>query len=208
MEVDFWLTRWEKREIGFHQENINSFLQKYWTTLDLSRGGTVLVPLCGKSKDMVWLAQQGHHVLGVEISKTAVQEFFDEWKVEPTLSQRGSFKCYSGENIELLVGDVFSLTAKDLQEVVAVYDRAALVALPPDMRRNYVNLLAKNLPRIVQTLLITFEYPLGAIEGPPFSIDSQNLKSLYQGKCAIHKLDSQPFYFRGVNAIEHAFRLG
>ena len=208
MDADFWLTRWEKREIGFHQVEINRYLEQYWSTLELARESTVLVPLCGKSRDMLWLAQQGHHVLGVELSKTAVQEFFEEWEVQPKLDQKGSFTRYSAENVELLVGDFFALTAEDLQKVAGVYDRAALVALPPDMRRDYVNLLAEILPINAQTLLITFEYRLGAMEGPPFSIPIDAVKGLFEGRCDITLLDIQPFDLRGVAAIEHAFRLG
>jgi thiopurine S-methyltransferase len=157
---------------------------------------------------MRWLAQRGHHVLGVELSEAAVQEFFKEWEVQPKVDRQGSFQRYSAENIELLVGDFFALTVEDMQEVSGVYDRAALVALPPDMRGDYVNLLAKILPAKAQILLITFEYRLGAREGPPFSIPIDAVKGLFEGRCDITLLDSQPFDLRGVAAIEHAFRLG
>ena len=207
MDAEFWLTRWEKREIGFHQNDINRFLEQYWASLKLARESTVLVPLCGKSKDMRWLAQQGYHVLGVELSNTAVQEFFEEWEVQPTVDPQGPFTRYSGKNVELLVGDIFALRAEDVQEVAGVYDRAALVALPPDMRREYVHSLTKLLPSNVQTLLITFEYRLGHREGPPFSIPIDAVKDLYESTCAIHTLESGPFDLRGVAAIEHAFRL-
>jgi thiopurine S-methyltransferase len=146
-------------------------------------------------------------VLGVELSETAVQEFFKEWEVRPKVDQKGSFSRYSGENVELLVGDFFALTAEDLQEVAGVYDRAALVALPPEMRRDYVNLLSEILPPKAQTLLITFEYRLGEREGPPFSLPIDAVKGLFEGRGDIILLDSQPFDLRGVEAIEHAFRL-
>ena len=207
MDTDFWLSRWDKREIGFHQVEINRFLEQYWPSLKLAKDSTVLVPLCGKSRDMRWLAELGHHVLGVELSETAVQEFFEEWEVQPKVDQKGSFTRYSGENVEILVGDFFALTTEDLQEVAGVYDRGALVALPTDMRRDYVNLLAEKLLVNAQTLLITFEYRPGAMEGPPFSIDIDAVKSLFEDECAIKILDSQSFDFRGVDAIEHTFRL-
>ncbi len=208
MEPEFWLERWEKREIGFHQVDINRFLEQYWSTLELSKDSSVFVPLCGKSKDMRWLAQQGHHVLGVEVSETAVQEFFEEWKMPPTRQHKGPFVSYSAKNIEILVGDFFALTAEDLQEVAGVYDRAALVALPLDMRRDYVNALAEILPAKTQTLLISFEYRLDARKGPPFSIDIEAVRGLFDSTCDINFLDSQPFDLRGVAATEHAFRLG
>jgi thiopurine S-methyltransferase len=141
---------------------------------------------------MRWLAQRGHHVLGVELSEAAVQDFFKEWEVQPQVDQLGSFRRYSAENIELLVGDFFALTVEDMQEVSGVYDRAALVALPPDMRGDYVNLLAKILPAKAQILLITFEYRLGAREGPPFSIDIDAVKNLFEGEWAIPRSRVSP----------------
>jgi thiopurine S-methyltransferase len=207
MDAEFWLTRWEKREIGFHQHDLNRYLEQYWSSLKLANDCTVFVPLCGKSKDMRWLAQQGHHVLGFELSETAVREFFEEWDVQPAVEQRGSFTCYSGNNVELFVGVIFALTAKDVSAVEGIYDRAALVALPPDMRREYVHLLSALLPSKTQTLLITFEYQLGDREGPPFSIPINAVNDLYAETCAIQSLESGPFDLRGVAAIEHAFRL-
>lgn len=207
MEADFWHERWAEREIGFHQQEINSFLQRYWSKLELPRESRVLVPLCGKSTDMVWLAQQGHSVIGVELSEMAVQEFFEELKVAPAVDETGPFKRYAVDNIELLVGDFFALTAQDLADVAAVYDRAALVALPPEMRRDYAKLLTSLLPAQVQALLITFEYRPGDAEGPPFSIAADEVDSLFQDRCNISKLDSQYFDLRGVDATEHAFHL-
>jgi len=201
MDADFWHTRWGKREIGFHQVEINRYLEQYWPSLELAKDSAVFVPLCGKSRDMRWLAQLGHQVLGIELSQTAVQEFFEEWEVQPKVDQQGPFTRYSAENIELLVGDFFALTAEDLQKVTGVYDRAALVALPQKMRRDYVNLLAEILPAKAQTLLITFEYRLGDREGPPFSIAIDAVKGLFEGRCDITVLDSQSFDLHGVAAI-------
>lgn len=207
MEADFWHQRWSTKEIGFHQAEINRFLKGYWGRLELSSGSKVLVPLCGKSKDMIWLAQQGHRVLGVELSETAVQEFFAESGVTPTIDQQGAFKRYASGNIELLVGDFFALTATELDGVAAVYDRAALIALPTKMREAYVKLLSELLPSQTQTLLITFEYLPGAAEGPPFSIDAEEVKRLFGESCYIEPLESQYFDLRGVDATEHVFHL-
>jgi len=207
MEADFWHQRWSAREIGFHQMEINRFLADYWGSLGLPCDGRVLVPLCGKSKDMLWLAQRGHSILGIELSETAVQEFFEEFGVTPDISQKGAFKSYQMENIELLVGDFFALTAADLAGVAGVYDRAALVALPPKMREDYVRLLAKLLPAQAQTLLITFEYLPGAAEGPPFSVSEEDVTRLFSNECEIQTLDSQYFDLRGTDATEHVFHL-
>lgn len=207
MEADFWHQRWEQREIGFHQAEVNRFLRQYWPLLGLDNSSSVLVPLCGKSKDMVWLAQRGHQVIGVELSETAVREFFDEQAVTPQIDTLGSFTRYSAANITLLAGDFFALPADYLASVAAVYDRASLIALPPGMRDDYAALLTRLLPPKVKTLLITFEYRPGAAEGPPFSIDENEVRRLFSHRCDIEALDSQYFDLRGVDSTEHVFRL-
>ncbi len=207
MEAKFWHERWSEKEIGFHQAEINRYLRDYWGRLNVAQGETVLVPLCGKSQDMVWLAQQGYSVIGVELSEIAAQEFFEELGIDADVEQRGAFKCYSAHDIEIWVGDFFALKTADLEAVVAVYDRASLVALPPEMRRRYVALLERILPAGIKTLLVTFEYESGAAEGPPFSIPQTAVTELFSPHANIELLDSQDFDLRGVAATEHAFFL-
>ena len=83
MDAEFWLERWREGRTHFHQTRITPLLQKYWPTLAVPKGGRVLVPLAGKSLDMVWLAAQGHAVLGVELSQLAVDQFFEENELRP-----------------------------------------------------------------------------------------------------------------------------
>jgi len=78
MDPQFWHERWQRNETGWHQREINAHLQDFWPQLQQPAGGRVLVPLCGKSRDLLWLRAQGHAVLGVEISPIAVREFFAE----------------------------------------------------------------------------------------------------------------------------------
>ncbi len=207
MEAEFWHERWSEREIGFHQEEINRYLLEYWKRLGVDAGATVLVPLCGKSRDMVWLARQGYRILGVELSEIAVREFFEELGVEAAVEQRGEFKRFYAHDIEILVGDFFALTTVDLESVKAIYDRASLVALPPEMRLDYVGLLQKRLAVGTKTLLVTFEYEQGSVEGPPFSIPEAAVTKLFSKHCQIEKLDSRYFDLRGADATEHAFLL-
>ena len=134
MDEDFWQQRWARNEIGFHLNEVNPYLQQFWPALNVAPGAQVLVPLCGKSLDMLWLAEQGYRVLGVELAQAAVEAFFSEQGLVADIDQVGAFRRYRSGAIEVLCGDFFSLTAADLLECRALYDRAALIALPAPMR--------------------------------------------------------------------------
>ena len=136
MQPDFWHKRWQSNQIGFHLPEVNPYLQRFWPQLGVEEGARVLVPLCGKSLDLLWLAHQGHEVLGIELSEKAVEEFFDEHHFDPNVSEQGPFKVYRAGSIELWCGDFFELTAGDVADCTALYDRAALIALPPPMRQH------------------------------------------------------------------------
>jgi thiopurine S-methyltransferase len=187
MKKHFWLERWQRQEIGFHQNEINPYLREYWPTLD-SAGGAVFVPLCGKSHDMLWLRAQGHEVLGVELSDIAVTAFFDENGLRPQHFSHGKFQCSEADGIRILCGDFFDLSKADLADVTAVYDRAALVALPPDMRERYVRHLLDVLPPAAQILLITFDYPQAEMPGPPFAVSVEEVMALYGQRADVRVL--------------------
>jgi thiopurine S-methyltransferase len=209
MKKDFWLERWEKEEIGFHQNEINPYLRQYWPELRLIQGTKAFVPLCGKSHDMLWLREQGHSVLGVELSDIAVQAFFLEHKLSPRILKSEPFERHEADDIHILCGDFFALEKAHLAEVRAVYDRASLVALPPEMRENYVRHLMNILPFGTQILLITFDYNQAEMSGPPFAVSSAEVVSLYQNHAHIRLLakmdvlDENPrFRQRGLSRIE------
>lgn len=212
MEAKFWHNCWSERDIGFHQSEINAYLMKYWPSLQLPEQSTVLVPLCGKSRDMVWLAQQGFSVIGLELSEVAVGEFFEELEVKPEIERSDRFVIYTAGNIRILCGDFFAVTAQDLGQVNAVYDRAALVALPPKMRERYAEHMTQLVSDQAKTLLITFEYDAGQAKGPPFCVDRAEVARLFGGRLLgksgeVELLDDQPFDLRGAQARELAFRV-
>ena len=180
MKKDFWLERWERKETGFHQDGINPYLRQYWQELHLSQGSEVFVPLCGKSRDMLWLAEQGHSVLGVELSAIAVQAFFEENGYNPQHVTREKFDQCEAERIRILCGDFFDLSKDDVAKVGSVYDRASLAALPPEMRERYARHLLNILPPATQILLITFDYPQPEMPGPPFAVSAIEVESLYR----------------------------
>ncbi len=152
-----WLQSWREQRVDFHQKAVNSFLTRFWPNLELASGCRVFVPLCGKSLDMLWLAEQGHRVIGVELSPIAVAAFFRENGLKPSRRRRGRFTLWQHGRISILCGDYFALRQADLGEVDAVYDRAALTALPEDIRKRYVVHLQKIISKTSRIFLLTTE---------------------------------------------------
>lgn len=180
MEADFWKIKWQKNEIAFHGSEANPLLVKHFGALALPEGSRVFVPLCGKSVDMAWLVSQGYRVAGAEWVEDAVRQFFSELGVEPQVSVEGKLKRYSAANIDLFAGDVFDLSPAVLGPVNAVYDRAALVALPEERRARYAAHVM-NLTGMVPHLTICYEYDQARMEGPPFSISPEEIQRHYGG---------------------------
>lgn len=190
MQHEFWLERWQQGQIGFHQDRINNYLTRHFSRAGAQRGGAVLVTLCGKSLDMMWLNKQGMRVVGVELSPLAVGAFFTENNLQPVITASGKFQRYHADDITLLCGDFFDLNAVDLGEITAVYDRASLIALPPDLRRRYAGHLAHLVPRDTKVLLITMEYPKGQMQGPPFAVEESEVHALYDNDFKVVCLES------------------
>ncbi|WP_353151750.1 thiopurine S-methyltransferase [Pollutimonas bauzanensis] len=189
MDADFWLERWRDGRTFFHQNRVTPLLQKYWPSLSLPSGSGVLVPLCGKSLDMVWLAEQGHYVLGVELSQLAVDQFFTENNLQPQVHESPLGRHHVAGNIELICGDIFALDAATLAKCTGVYDRAALVALPPEMRERYVQHVYGQMPNDYRGLLLTLDYIQEQMEGPPFSVHEAEVLSLYGDHTLVEVID-------------------
>lgn len=214
MKKEFWLERWEREEIGFHEHQVNAYLTQYWSELHLARGKSVFVPLCGKSVDMKWLQQQGYPVLGIELSEVAVQAFFRENGYTPKISGLENFKTYEANGLRILCGDFFDLSREDLAKITAVYDRAAMVALPPEMRKNYVSHLVSILPSGTQIMLITFDYPQAEMTGPPFALAAGEVETLYGAYADIRLLaqvdvlaQNPRFQKRGLTRLQESIYL-
>jgi thiopurine S-methyltransferase len=178
MEPDFWHQRWQQNKIGFHQGEVNPYLRKYWQALGVPAPARILVPLCGKSLDLLWLVQQGYQVEGVELSELAVRAFFEEQGIAAQHSRHGDWQVWESDQLRLWCGDFFKLNAAQLGPIDAVYDRAALIALPAAMRQAYVRHM-QSLVGEVPHLLITLEYPQAKMDGPPFSVEPAEVEALF-----------------------------
>ena len=137
MDRAFWLDRWEQNQIGFHEGEVNSHLQEFWGRLGVAPGSRIFVPLCGKSRDLLWLRAQGHEVFGVEWSPVAVRDFFAENGLTPECGRGDGYEECIADGIRMRCGDFFHLERNDLSGVSGVYDRASLIALPPETRAAY-----------------------------------------------------------------------
>lgn len=189
MDATFWHDRWASNEIGFHKSEANPLLVKYVDELSLAKGSRLFLPLCGKTLDIGWLLSRGYRVAGAELSAVAIEQLFAELGVTPTITTVGSLDHYRAPQLDIFVGDIFTVTPELLGPVDAIYDRAALVALPRDMRARYAEHLMTLTGQAPQ-LLISFEYDQRVMEGPPFSVSNEEIREHYGQRYGIRVLTS------------------
>lgn len=210
-----WLDRWQENRIGFHEPTVNSHLQTWLEQFAMPVGATVFMPLCGKAHDIVWIAQQGYQVIGIELSQLAVEAFFDENALEFERREAGRFLVYRSGNIQLLQGDYFDLRADDLAACSLVYDRASLIAMEKPQRPDYYAHMLSIIPPTCEMLLITLEYDQAEMTGPPFSVPTEEVNANYADTFSISLLetcdiiDERPRWRKvGLTALqESVFRL-
>jgi|TARA_B110000238_G_scaffold191472_1_gene225717 thiopurine S-methyltransferase len=171
-----WRDRWKDNRIGWHQELGNASLKKHWSPVN--RSCTVLVPLCGKSKDLVWLANLGHRVIGIEVSEIGARAFFLENNLIYKESTYKNLKIFEAINIQISIycGDYFDY---DLCDAEALYDRGSIVAIRPEIRSSYVHHMKSLLGQEAYKFIISLEYAEGFVEGPPYSIKPVEMLSYW-----------------------------
>lgn len=209
MEASFWHDKWLKKEIGFHESKVNPFLVNNLAQLELDDGARLFLPLCGKTKDIAWLLSQGFKVAGAELSEVAVRELFDEMGVMPIIERHENFSHFRAAGLDIYVGDIFELNALVLGEVDAIYDRAAMVALPHTMRSRYAQHLRK-ITRYAKQLLICFEYEQAQLEGPPFAVSEDEVREHYAADYELSILQAKALEggLKGkVEAVEKVYKL-
>lgn len=205
MEASFWKGRWKANQIGFHEADVHPMLRRHGASLGTT--GSVFVPLCGKSNDMPWLHAQGLAVVGIELADIAVRAFFAEHDLRATHASLAHVDEFSAPGYRLLCGDFFALDRASLGPVTAVYDRAALIALPPDMRRAYAAKMTELCDSATRMLLVTVEYDAGLITPPPFAVTAQEVTLLYGEAWAIEDLGTRVADVKGQPGTERAFAL-
>ena len=175
-----WLDRWEQNRIGFHESEVNPLLVNYLPHFNLQPGDAIFLPLCGKSVDIIWLADQGYQVTGIELSQLAIESFFEEQQRSYQLFESDRFILYQSDNISLLQGDFYDLRPADLPDYSLVYDRASLIAFEAHHRPDYCSHLKSLMPQQAEMLLITLHYDQQKMQGPPFGVSDEEVRTAYQ----------------------------
>ncbi|MCH7336602.1 thiopurine S-methyltransferase [Acinetobacter sp. NIPH 2699] len=207
MQHDFWHNKWQTNSIGFHQNQPHTLLTEYLASLNLTKNARVFVPLCGKSLDISWLIEQGYHVIGIDLSPIAIQDLILDLGLTFQEAQIDHLTHYQHAQIELFVGDFFELTTEQIGKIDAVYDRAALIALPEKMRTQYTQHLL-NISHQAPQLLISLEYDQSLFAGPPFFVPEYELIQHYGANYDIKLLASNTENLKGkLTAYEHAWYL-
>jgi thiopurine S-methyltransferase len=213
MDEDYWRKRWENEDTPWHENVPDVTLVKFFSDLKPTR---VLVPLCGKSVDMAWMASRGHEVIGVELSPLACESFFKEQRLPFEQREAGPFVQYSSLNpaarVTLLSGDIFKLTGADLAapwesaklsgsrkplSFGALFDRAALIALPPELRLRYTEhltgLVKARTPTNAPFFFLQFVIERSPHDtgGPPFSITEAEIRGYYEKDFKIDLLERE-----------------
>jgi thiopurine S-methyltransferase len=190
MKANFWHQKWERGDIAFHESDVNPFLIEHFEKLNLPKDVRIFLPLCGKTRDVAWLLACGYRVVGAELSELAIKQLFNDLSLAPEISKVGELIRYRANNIDMLVGDIFAVSIDNLGPVSAIYDRAALVALPAGMRSHYTSHLM-SISDAAPQLLITYEYNQQLIDGPPFSVNEAEVKQHYGTSYFLQSVESK-----------------
>lgn len=190
MDPSFWHQRWERNEIAFHESTANPLLVEHFHNLGVAKDSRIFVPLCGKTLDISWLLSHGYRVAGAELSQRAIEQLFRDLGQQPAISASGPVERWRTHHLDVFVGDIFALSGERLCPVDAIYDRAALVAFPPDMRDRYTAHLTTMTGKAPQ-LLICYEYDQRLMDGPPFSVSNEEVQRHYAAQYDLTLLASR-----------------
>jgi len=211
MDTEFWQNAWDKSdEPGWQQKSPNALMKSYWASCGAMAGESVFIPLCGRSPDISWLLDFGHHIIGVDLAGAALEQFCSESGLAVTTEEHGEFTVYKAPRLTLYAGDFFSLPAGALGDVSRVYDRASIVAMPPHMRQRYVSKLRSLTPTDAEIFTIAMTYDQKKMKGPPFSVDDAELQSFFADGYEIAVLGREigDMRRRGLDYLEEtAYRL-
>lgn len=189
MELSYWLSRWNKGHTGFHMEDGYPGLRTHWPKLPIPPDPVVLIPLAGKSIDILWIAERAQKVICNEISSIAIEQFFNEHKMAFTKTGLASFNIYRGKNIEFWCGDFMKLPVKKMGDIDLIYDKASIVALPDKMRFAYAKKISALSADKTNILMHLLSYNQSEMNGPPFSVDPTEVKRLFSEKFSVQLLE-------------------
>ena len=206
-----WESRWLEDRIGFHLKDVNPYLMRFSDQLLHQNPDRVFVPLCGKTLDLCWLTKKTEKVIGVELVSKAVKDFFAENNIDYLIQQDETLQKFSSKSLDIYLGDFFDLNPEQTSSFKAIYDRASIVAIEEPERRNYVDHLISFLVPAGRILLITLEYNQNQMEGPPYSVPTKEIESLFAPLSSLKLLETRDilddrFRDKGLTQLlEHVF---
>ena len=209
--MNLWESRWQTDRIGFHLKEVNPYLMQFSDQLMHQNPDRVFVPLCGKTLDLYWLTTKTKKVIGVELVSKAVQDFFTENNIAYSIQQDETLQKFRSKSIDLYLGDFFDLNPEQTSSFKAIYDRASIVAIEKPERREYVDHLISFLDTEGRILLITLEYNQNLMEGPPYSVPTEEIESLFEPLGSLKLLETcdildDRFRNKGLTRLlEHVF---
>ena len=175
-----WHSHWTRKTPGFHEGQVNTYLEQFLPLFKLKAGNSIFMPLCGKAVDILWLSQQGYHVIGVELSEVAVESFFTESDIQYVKVQHEKFVIYEAPNITLYQGNLMDIQPQHLTDCKLIYDRASIVAIELFNRKAYKRKMLEIIPVGTPMLMVTLDYDQNIMQGPPFSVPVSEITALYQ----------------------------
>lgn len=190
MSVEYWITRWQQQNIGFHLHEINPALLKTLPRLAVKKQQRCLLPLCGKSLDLIYLEKVFEHVIGIELSPLAVETFFSEQQRPAAIESQADFRVYKNAGLSLYCGDFFNFRKAFCPSIDLIYDRAALVALPVADRKRYIEHIKLFFSEHTVMFLITLQYAQTEMDGPPFSVESVEIEAGFGEQFRIELLET------------------
>ncbi|MEM7711162.1 MAG: thiopurine S-methyltransferase [Pseudomonadota bacterium] len=200
MDAAFWHERWRTGRTAFHQEAGNPLFRAHFPELAPPEGGRVFLPLSGKAGEIPWLLGHGYRVAAAELDLSAVEQLFRGLGVTPTSRDVGALRHFAADGIDVYQGDVFDLTSDMLGSVDLAYDRAALVALPLEVRARY----AAHIRALIggrRQMLVTFEYDQSMADGPPFSVGAPEVMRHYGSAYRIVRVEARAARLPGVSDV-------
>lgn len=175
---NFWQQHWSDGQTAFHLDDIHPDLQVFLPVLSLELGDTVFVPLCGRTLDIGYLLNVGYNVIAIEMVEYAVQQLFNQLSIVPEVSGWKQGKCYRADHLTVYVGNYFDLSSDECAEVSAIYDRAALAAMPYKLQQRYCQHLG-DITVYAKQLVIASAFDQTKMQGPPFTITPQHIQQYY-----------------------------
>lgn len=189
----------KKSEDTDYLKKVDPILMKNIKELTAGRSNLrMFVPMCGKTHDMLWLADKGHAITGAEINARYIKAFFRDAELEYTLrseqiTPKKKVNVYKakGKDITLYQCDIFDYSVGVSGQFDAIWDQSALPVINEMGAKRL-----KEYTSLMQSLLKPDGRHMVEVckHGANF-VDSKMLKSLFGDKSDIRYLGEELHLF-------------